>query len=68
MARRGRGKQFSPLVSVSQSDFTASIHTPIPAKKREKAIVYDTRLAKTVLAILGAAILALILWLDHKGY
>ena len=71
MARRGKGKHSAP--SVSQSEFTrihqsATIYAPFPTKKGEKPIDYDTRPAKTILAIIGAAVLALLIWLDHKGY
>ena len=73
MARRGKGKQLNPSRLTSQSEFTrihqsATIYAPFPTKKGEKPIDYDTRPAKTILAIIGAAVLALLIWLDHKGY
>ena len=63
MARRGKGKQLKAQPIVSQSEFTrihqsATIYAPLPTKKGEKLIDYDTRPAKTVLTIIGAAVLA----------
>ena len=37
-------------------------------EERKKRFEYDSNLAKTVLAIVGVALVALLIWLDYKGY
>ena len=37
-------------------------------RERRERLAYDTALTKSVLAIIGIALVALLLWLDHKGY
>ena len=41
---------------------------PLSKKEQKKRIDHDPRLAKKMLTIVGAAVLALLIWLDHKGY
>ena len=41
---------------------------PLSKGERKKRLEYDASVAKTVLAIVGVALVALLLWLDYKGY
>ena len=36
--------------------------------RTKTSLAYDTALTKSVLAIIGIALVALLLWLDYKGY
>ena len=37
-------------------------------RQRKERLEYDSSGAKTVLAIVGVAIVILLLWLDYRGY
>ena len=37
-------------------------------RRRKERLEYDTTPAKTVLAIVGVAVVILLLWLDYQGY
>ena len=42
---------------------------PLSKGERNKRLdKYDSHLAKAVLAIVGVAMVALLIWLDYKGY
>ena len=61
MARRGHG--VSNLSNEEKKrDWTAH------RRRRERLDAYDTTPARTVLAILGVAVVILLLWLDYRGY
>ncbi len=45
-----------------------AVNYPLSKKEQKKRIDHDPRLAKKILTIIGAAVLALLIWLDHKGY
>ena len=46
----------------------AESRVPLSKGERKKRLEYDASVAKTVLAIVGVALVALLLWLDYKGY
>ena len=45
-----------------------AVNYPLSKKEQKKRIDHDPRLAKKILSIVGAAVLALLIWLDHQGY
>ena len=79
MGRRGRKKGVFQDVSGGPS-WERTSNSPVgyvhssrgqkqgQLRERRERLAYDTRLAKTFFTIVGAAVLAFLLWLDHKGY
>ena len=64
MARRGYG--LSNLSNEEKKD-RATV-CPTHRRRRERLDAYDTTPAKTVLAVVGVAVVILLLWLDYRGY
>ena len=70
---RGKGRQLSPKPVALPQTYNAqrggfAVNYPLSKKEQKKRIDHDPRLAKKILTIIGAAVLALLIWLDHQGY
>ena len=63
MARRGYG-----VSNLSNEDKKTASHFFNPRRRKERLAEYDTSRAKTVLTVVGAAVVILLLWLDYRGY
>ena len=66
--KRGLRKKEIGIGVDSAENFWGESRVPLSKRERNKRLEYDSNLAKTVLAIVGVALVALLLWLDYRGY
>ena len=46
----------------------AESRVPLSKGERKKRLEHDSHLAKSILAVIGVAVLAVLFWLESRGY
>ena len=66
--KRGLRKKEIGIGVDSAENFWGESRVPLSKGERKKRLEHDSHLAKSILAVIGVAVLAVLFWLESRGY